>query len=53
MSEEKYDLNKMLEEIKEDERVNGSKKKAVSQEEIQRMLLERQRSRRGKHDQES
>ena len=38
---EKYDLNKMLEEIKEDEQTDGSQKKHLSQDLIRKMALER------------
>ena len=50
---EKFDLCKMLEEIKEDEEPGSSQKKAVSQDDIQRMLLEKQRGEKGENDQES
>lgn len=38
---EKFDLNKMLEEIKADEKAETKKEKQVSQEEIRRLLLKR------------
>lgn len=38
---EKYDLNKMLEEIKEDERIEGSKKEKISQDKIKKMMMKR------------
>ena len=38
---EKYDLNKMLEEIKEDEMMGGSNKKKVSQDQIKKMMLDK------------
>jgi len=48
---EKYDLNRMMAEIKEDEHVDDAKKKQMTQEDITRMMLERLRARGGKkHD---
>jgi hypothetical protein len=38
---EKYDLNKMLEEIKEDEQTDDTQKKHLSQDMIRKMALER------------
>jgi len=38
---EKYDLRKMLEEIKEDEGENHSRNRELSQDAIQKMMLER------------
>lgn len=41
---EKYDLNQLLEEIKEDESVgNNQKVRIVSQDEIQKMLANRKK----------
>ncbi len=45
---EKYDLNRMLTEIKEDEKVVASQPKKLSQEEIQRLVRERQKGSMGK-----
>jgi len=38
---EKYDLNKMLEEIREDEKVATSGKEDLSQDMIRKMMMER------------
>ena len=46
----KYDLNKMLEEIKEDEKVDGSKVRKVSQNEIRRIIRSKQRNKEGNAD---
>lgn len=43
----KYDLNKMLEEIREDEQADLSKKK-LSQDEIRKMMLAKLKKRKGK-----
>jgi hypothetical protein len=45
---EKYDLNRMLKEVKEDEEVVDAPEKKLSQEEIQRMLRERRKKPKGK-----
>ncbi|MDM8552175.1 hypothetical protein QUF72_18970 [Desulfobacterales bacterium HSG2] len=37
---EKYDLNKMLEEIREDEQFANPKKKEMSQDMISKMMIE-------------
>ena len=39
---EKFDLTKMLKEIREDEEFEYTKKEKVSQDEIKRMLMEKQ-----------
>ena len=44
---EKYDLEKMLREIKEDEGVEGETNRKVSQDEIARMLKEKRRLKKG------
>lgn len=46
---ERYDLKKMLEEIKVDEK-NISKKGVLSQDEIKKMLLEKKKGRVKKSD---
>ncbi len=44
---EKYDLEKMLREIKEDEEVAGKASRRMSQEEIGKMLRERRKPKKG------
>ncbi len=44
---EKYDLEKMLREIKEDEEAAGKASRRVSQDEIARMLRERRKPKKG------
>ena len=44
----RYDLNKMLEEIKEDQQGEKPQEKEMSQEDIKRMLLERLNAQKGK-----
>ena len=45
---EKYDLKKMLEEVKEDESMEVSSKGKVSQDKIKQMMLEKLKERKGK-----
>ena len=45
---EKYDLNKILKEIKEDEKIEGSKKMKMSQDQIKKMMLDKLRKKKGK-----
>lgn len=40
---EKFDLDKMLEEIKEDEEAKDKKSRQVSQDEIKRILVNREK----------
>jgi hypothetical protein len=44
---EKYDLNRMLKEIREDERLNSPGKKKVSQDEIKGLVARKRRERKG------
>ena len=44
---EKYDLNKMLAEIKEDEKIDGAPKEKVSQDKIKKMMLEKLKEKKG------
>ena len=45
---EKYDLKKILEEVKEDESMEISSKGKVSQDKIKQMMLEKLKKRKGK-----
>jgi hypothetical protein len=50
---DKYDLDKMLEEIKEDIRVDGSKHRKISQQDIKDMIMARRKAPQGdgnRHD---
>lgn len=47
----RYDLKKMLEEIKEDEALGGKDKRQSSQEDIRRMIMEKQKKKRAENDQ--
>ncbi len=45
---EKYDLNKMFEEIKEDEEMGVSKKEKISQDKIKEMMFEKLKEKKGR-----
>lgn len=47
---EKYDLRKMLEEIREDEQV-GTENKKLSQDTIHKMMLDKLKKRKTSHEQ--
>lgn len=47
---EKYDLNRMLEEIREDEQGEESRNRELSQETIKKMALERLKKRNAERD---
>lgn len=43
---QKYDLNKMLQEVREDEKIAKSGKDEISQEMIRKMMMERLKEKR-------
>ncbi len=45
---EKYDLKKMLDEIKEDESLKGPQKEKISQDMIKKIMLEKLKEKKGK-----
>jgi len=46
----KYDLKKMLEDIKEDESLEGTQERKLSQDTIQKMMMDRMAERKKEKD---